>query len=418
MTTFTMEMMELKKKVNFVRNGMGSSKVNLPVMLISMALRKDKLVMFTFDNEMFCRVEAKVTNVSAERDPFHFAVMGNKLEKLISQVDAETVVFSVDDENLEVKVGFLTVNFELFDGAMLNTVQAGLEADLKLDGLVVPTWVLIEGLACAKSCQTTHSIRQDITHVEMRGGKILSSDGRKIMIYSTSLIPDSLQTKVPGSTLTDMAVAVKHIEAEHVQLYEGKSYYFFRAGKSEYALGVRKVDRIFPKVEEQVKTMGDAVEQISIDKNVLEGMLRGVALGLPSDEVGVKMTVNGTGQEAYLEVSAKNSVGRTSFERASCGRKGTETVAVPVSFKHILDTVAVFKGDSVVDMAFMTDKSVLMVYDKIEEREIMTVIPFRTQKAVEEEERERNELKAKKQTVKEETTEEEIDLGEAAEVDA
>jgi len=110
-----------------------------------------------------------------------------------------------------------------------------------------------------------------------------------------------------------------------------------------------------------------------------------VSLGLPSDEVKVTIEVGGKKQEQYMEVSARNSLGRRSHERASCGRKAAELLSFPLSFKHLLDTLGVFKGDSVVDMMVMEQKSLLMVRDTTEAREVLTVIPFRTDRQIEDE---------------------------------
>jgi len=412
MTSFTMEMAELKKKINFVRNGLGMSKTDLPVMLIRMELT-NSLRMFTFNKEMFCQTEAKVLTIEKSDGPTQFAVMGNKLEKLISQVEAEVITFNVDDENMEIKAGFLTVNFELYDGSVLATVQNSIADEVKVEGIAIPMWALSEGLSCAKSCQTITSIRPDITHVEIRNSKILSSDGRKIMIYHADAIPEKLHMKIPGSVLSDTVSASKNVDAEYAQVLEGKNYFFVKAGvKQEYVFGVRKVDRSFPKVEEQVAKVDNPTDTLTVDKNVLEAMLKGVALGLPSDEVGVLLGASQSGVNALMEVSAKNSLGRRSFERVSCGRKAKDPVEVPVSFKHLLDTVGVFKGDSVVDLMVVKEKSVLMIIDKTEQREVKTVIPFRTKEAIEMEEKEKQEMKKTKAKVEDATP---TDMEEVAE---
>jgi hypothetical protein len=379
---FTVDMAELRRKVNFVRNGLGASKTDLPVLLFRIDVTGNKATIFAANKEMFCRTEVKVAN---DAEDGSFSVLGNKIEKLISQVEAEQVSFQADSENLQLNAGFLTVNFELYDGSVLKTVEQGLQDHLNLEGLALDRSSLEEGLACAKSCTTTNSIRPDVTHVELRKGRILSSDGRKIMIYSHDGFPEEMAFKAPASALSSLISAIKNIDAENVQIIEGNSYYYVKANRNEYTLGIRKIERIFPAVEGQVAKAANPTDEISVDKHVLEAMLRGVALGLPSDEVKVNLEAKGTGAEAYVEVSATNSLGRRSHERASCGRKSTTTVTFPLSFKHLLDTLAVFKGDSVVDMMVMEKMNLLMVRDTTDAREVMTIIPFRTDKQVEQE---------------------------------
>lgn len=388
-TKFSIEMPELRKHVNFVRNGLGASKTDLPVMLFRFYVGKKKITIFAANKEIFCRTEAKITRPEGEDTPISFAVLGNKIEKLIAQVEAEQVNFNVDNENVEISAGFLTVNFELFDGSSLKTIEKGLEDHLKLEGLTMERSGFEEALACAKSCTTINSIRPDVTHVELRKGRMLSSDGRKIMIYSHDGFPEEMVFKCPSSALNNTLTAVKNIESQHIQVIDGPSYYFLKGNRNEYTMGVRKIERDFPAVESQIETKAEPTDEVSIDKHVFEAMLRGVALGLPTDEVKVTVELDGKAPEAFLEVSATNNVGRKSHERASCGRKAEKAISFPLSFKHLLDTLAVFKGDSVVDMMIVTKLSLLMVRDSTEHREVMTIIPFRTDKQIEAEKKER-----------------------------
>lgn len=401
--TLAVEMNELRRKVNFVRHGLGASKTDLGVMLIRAVIAGTKMILFAANKENFARTEVKISRPDAEEaGDGTFALMGAKLERLISQVDAEQVQFKADTENLEVQAGFLTVNFELFDGAILRTVEAGLAEHLTMDGLALDREAFEEALSCAKSCSTTTSVRPDVTHAELRKGRLLSSDGRKIMIYSHQSFPEEATFKCPATALPSIIGCLKNADAQSIQIIEGASYYFIKANRNEYTLGVRKVERTFPAVEGQITKNVIPDDEISVDKNVLEAMLKGVALGLPSDEVRVTISAGGEGKSAYLEAAALNNLGRKSHERASAGRKkgAPADVAFPVSFKHLLDTLSVFKGDSVVDMMVMLKKNLLMVRDTTDAREVVTVIPFRTDRQVEDEKKEREaaEVLRKKET--------------------
>jgi hypothetical protein len=382
--TFAVEMADLRNHINYVRNGLGTSKTDLGVLLIKFELNGTKATLFTAGKEMFCRTEMKVTRSEGAKDG-SFSVMGAKMERLISQVQAEQVTMLADAEGLEVHAGYLTVNFELYDGAVLKTVENGVQEHLTMEGAVCPQVALEEGLACAKSCTTTTSVRPEVTHAELRDGRVLSSDGRKIMVYNHSGFPKAMTLKVPAGILTDVVGALKNMKAEAVQVISAAGYYYVKGDGNRYTLGIRKVERTFPAIEGRLQAQTTAADEVSIDKHVFENMLRGVALGLSAEDVRVGVEVGGTGQEAYVEISGTNQMGRRSFERASAGRKSTDRLNFPVSFRHLLDTLAVFKGDSVVDMMVQPSLNLLMVRDTTATREVLTLIPFRTDKVIEEE---------------------------------
>lgn len=387
---FSVDMNVLRKHVNFVRNGMGASKTDIPVMLMRFDVTGNRATIFCSNKEMFCRTQFRIDNDSQADGSF--AILGEKVEKLIAQVEAERGTFEVDTENVQVHTGFLTVNFESYDGSVLKSIETSQSDHLDKEGEAVFKLALEEGLVCARSCTTANSIRPDVTHAEVRGGKVLSSDGRKIMLYEHESIPPGITLKVPAAMLTDVINAIKNMDTEHVQVFETGGYYYVKGNKNEYTFGVRKVERDFPAVENQLAAINkkDVADEISLDRNVFEGMLRGVALGLPSDEVKVVLEANGTEKEAYLEVSALNNLGRRSHERASCGRKLKTQISFPVSFRHLTETLSVFKGDSVVDMEVLDKKNMLLVRDQTDARTVRTIIPFRTDRQIEEEKKERD----------------------------
>jgi len=406
---FTVDMAELRQKISFARHGMGSSKTDLSVNLMKFDVGATSTYVFAANKENFCGTKMKTSNSEGKGT---FTVLGAKMERLVAQVQAEQVHFEIDDENLEVQAGFLTVNFELFDGALLQTIQTQ-NANPKFISPehAVPREALDEALTCAKSCTTTASIRPDVTHCEVRKGRLLSSDGRKILIYSHDNFPEKMVLKIPATSLGNVAQAVRGMEPDVCTVAEAENYYYVMANRGEYVVAVRKVERIFPSVEDQILKAPDPSDEVSVDKHVMEAMLRGVALGLPSDEVKVEITVDGKEGEAYLEIGATNSLGRRSHERASCGRKKETQIKFPVSFKHLLDTMSVFKGDTVVDMVILIELNLLMVRDSTEAREVMTVIPFRTDQQIE---KERAEVEATKVVEKADKEDEEGDQGELA----
>jgi len=386
-TQFTADLAGFKQKVSFVKNGLGSNKTDLAASLIRFNLTGSKLVMFTADKEMFCRASLNVNRVGDGPDGT-FAVIGQRLSNLLATVESETLSLQFDEEALQITAGFLTVNLTLYDGMALRQAEANLSAYYNENGVITEREFLEEALACARSCSTTSSIRPDVTHVELRGKKMLSSDGRKILMYDYSGFDANLKLKVPAGLLASAIGAVRLITHEKVLVQEESSYYVIKGGLNEFALGIRKVEREFPAVETQMGKSLTPSDEISVDKHVLESALKGVALGLDNDEVRVMIEADGSGKEAYVEISAKNGLGRRSYERASCGRNGKAPTSFPVSYKHVTDTLSVFKGDSVVDLVICAPMNMLLVKDVTNKRSVTTIIPFRTDSQIEKEKQE------------------------------
>jgi hypothetical protein len=382
---FSVEMKELRQRVNFVRNGLGSLKTDLPGQLIRFNVTGSKLTMFASGKEMFCRTEMPIQRTEETPADGAFGVMGSKLINLVNSTEAERVYFKADQEGLEVQSGLLTVNFVLMDSAILKQIEQGVSEHLSIEGASIDRSAFEEALTCAKSCTTTGNIRPDVTHVELRGGRVLSSDGSKIMIYSHDGFNKELSYKIPAAILSGVISAIKNTDAESIQLAEGANYYFMRGKLNGFTFGIRKVERPFPSVEGMIVAVGTPDDEISIDKKVLQTMIAGVALGLDSQEVKVVFDADGQKPEQYLEISSKNSLGRRSYERCSCGRTGQNPTSFPVSFKHLTDTLSVFKGDSVVDLSVIAKKHILLVRDHTNDREVVTVIPFRTDAQIEKE---------------------------------
>jgi len=393
---FTMDMKALKEAVTCARFALGTSGGDLSSQLFRLAVAGDILSIFAANQEMFVRVESKVSLGEGSEDG-SWAVLGDKLVKLVGQVESERVGIAVEGENMMCRTGFLTVYFDTYDDDSLESIETGaLGADWG-DELWTDRGVLAEALEVAKSNTTTAALRPEVNHAELRDGRMLSSDGRKIMVFTYDGFDSKMGLKVPAGILTNVSRALKNATEEKVSISEGGSFYMIATKKRVKIFGVRKTERDFPAVESQISDASDPDDKIVVDKNVLEGMLRGVALGLPSDEVKVTVSLQGEGKESILQVSSKNSTGKKSHEQTSVGREATENIDFPVSFRHLLETLGVFKGDSVVDAYVYLDLNLLMIRDHTEQREVLTVIPFRTQEQVEEEEKERQaeeELKA------------------------
>jgi hypothetical protein len=391
---FMVDMAELRSKVNFVRNGLGNTRTDLPTMLVRCNLNGNKLTLFAANKSMFCRTELKTSRPDDSEDGGTFALLGHKLTDLINTAQSEQVAFKVDGDSATITAGFLNVVLTLYDPAGLKQTETATEDHLTQEGILIDRGHLEEALTCAKACTTTNSIRPDVTHVELRNGRMLASDSRKIMIYSHDGFDEKAKLKVPAEILNPVLSATKNITAPKVQIIEGPSYFYVKANLNEHSFGLRKTERDFPPVEGQIQRSEKPTDELSIDKQVLIGILEGVALGLDNDEVKVLFEAAGELKEAYLEVSARNSLGKRSFERTFIGRAGTGTTTFPISFKHLLDTLAVFKGDGIVDIQVMAPMNFAIVRDATEVREVTTVIPFRTDAQVEKENQEKAALEA------------------------
>lgn len=393
---FVVEMEDLKRHVGFQKQAV--TKMDLGTSLVRFELKSGSAELFSSDREIALWSELKFLG-ELEGPTRSFAIQSSKLEKLVSQVEAETAAFIVDDEGVEIQVGLLTVSLEILDASVLGAIKKGVEKDLRGEGKPLTKELLEEALVCAKACSTDQAVKPDITHVELRAGRVLFSDGRKIMMYEAPFDPTA-SLKVPSTSLAATAQALKQTTAEQVVLGESEAFYFLRStgkklGRVQFTVGVRKTEKSFPKIESQLESLGNGSysDKIAVDKFAFESMVRGVSVGLKDDEVRVDVTISGEGTTATMEVAALNSINRKSFERASCGRQANSNLAFPISFKHLLDTLSVFKGDSVVDLGVAFDKNLLVILDVTPTRKVTTVIPFRTKAAVEEEKRAADEKK-------------------------
>lgn len=390
MAKFTVDTDDLKKHVGFIKAGLGNSRTDLSVMLMKFNISPNQATIFAQNKEIMAR---SIMPIETEEDQalISFSLLGAKLDKLANHVGSEKVYFSVDDTTVEITSGFLKVSMEVYDGAMLKNIERAAFDDIDKEGEAFPREFLAEALTCAKSCSTSDSMKPEVNHVEFRAGRCLSSDGRKAMIYTHKDFNEEVELKVPTSCLNNVLNGVKGMsDVEHVQVLANSGYFLLKGG-TRHVLAVRKIERVFPEIENQIANTSSPEEEVAIDRTVLESMIRGVSLGLSSEDVRITVTVKGDDKNSQLLITAVNSSQRTSTEYADCGREGSEEIDFPISFKHLLDTLGVFKGDSIVDLMIFSSRNILIVKDVTEAREVFHVLPFRTEAAIAQEEEERKE---------------------------
>lgn len=383
MTTFSVETELLKGRVAFAKNALGSSKTDPAVTSFLMTLKAGILTVFAANKEMFAQTELRVEG--ADDADQVFCVNGPKLTSLLTYAESERMTFSISEDSVDAQAASLRVNLPLVDSAVLRQISDGHSEWKDTATKPIDRASLVEALTCGKSCTTANSVRPDVTHVEIRDGRLLSSDGRKILVYAHDGFNEEIKFKCPASILTSALNCCKNITAEAVEIGEGAAWYYIKGQIKAFVVGIRKVERDFPAVEGQIEAASTPADDISIDKNVLEAAVRGVSTGIDNDDVRITLKASGAETEATLTVTAKNSLGKTSEESASAGRTAKEDIAFPISYKHLLDTLGVFKGDSVVDMSVMSDRNVLLVQDNLPTRQVMTLIPFRTDEQIERE---------------------------------
>lgn len=397
---FSVDLEELKKKIGFIKHGLGaSSSSDMQIKLIKFDIQGKKAILFAANKEVFTRAEMKIYRPDDDDANGSFAVLGQKMEQLCGHAQSEQIHFEAEEEELRIKTGFLNLNFQTFGADLLRQIEHGVSEHTAKEGLVADRTGLEEGLIYAKTCTSTTTLKPENGHVEVRGGRMMASDDRKIMVYTHAGFPEEMLLKVPTSALDRFAGAVRAIDADQVQIIEGSSYFFVKANRAEYALGVRKVERAFSDIEALLSVCNAPVDRFSLDSKALAKVVNGVALALEREDVQVIMEVAGETPEAYMEISGYNKIGKRSYERTVLGaRVTTESLSFPVSFKHLLETAAGFKGDSVIDMEAVRPGGydMILVRDSTAAREVVTLIPVRTKKFLEQEQKEAEQRAAAK----------------------
>lgn len=388
---FSVGTAELRSAVQLVRNGLGQTKTDLSVMLVLIQVDENGLTMFATDKELFVRVTIPVLDFEGNQ-PVSVCILGQKIVTLCNHIASEVVFFSPTQDSLEVRAGYLTLFLDSYDKnnvVALKTV-ADDEPEQVQEWVSVLSDAILESLQVARTCAAISSPRPEITHTEFKTRQVFSSDGRKVMMVNHTEL-SGLALKVPNTSLNSLVGVLKGLPPDSVlETGRGKSFYVLRT--DTVLFGVRLVDRNFPSFQFDLESPDDI---ITVDKKVLEEQIAGVSLGLAQDEVRVLLTfMNGADGSGILEVSAIAASGRKSFERVPCGRKSKDTIEFPVSTRHLRSTLAVFSGDSVVDLKVFLPLSILAVVDKNQTREIITLIPARTKDV---EQKERAEKKAGKE---------------------
>jgi hypothetical protein len=333
MGTVNIGLEELRKRVGFVKHATGSSKTDLATLLVRFSLEEKKLTLACENKELVAQVIMPVDWVPEEGEPaVAFGILAGKLDNFTNIAAAEKIAISWDSESSELKAGFLTVSLEHYDSLGIRNAVNAVASQINGEGEPIDRALLEEALSTAKLCTTTSSVRPDVNHVEMRQGALLASDGRKIMIYRHPGFPENAELKVPAGVLTDTTSAVKNMTAETLALTETPSHYVLLGDNGRQMLAIR------------------------------------------------------AGQNAQLEISTTNALGRRSHEHTQCGRVTNGEISWPVSFKHLIDcTQALKNADDVITMQVMQDRSFLIFAEDSKERTIRTFVPFRTDQAIEQE---------------------------------
>jgi len=391
-----MELPELKRLVAFAKNGGGLSKIEGQENLILFRVKGFRITVFSANKDGVFWAAGTIVSSNFERgDEKIFTMNSDLLHRALGTQDTKLAMMTLeeDGESLLLKIASLELYLELKDGSNLRMLEEIVEKGKEKEGLVLTRDVLIEAMTYARSCTATEGLRPETWQVELRRKLFLSSDGRKIMIYSRSDLPEELSFRIPSSNLSPFIGALKAGgPGGNIQVVAEGAYYYFTSGTKDQLIAVRRNENQFPEVELQLGNEKDYQDHLTIDTNVFGAMTKGVSLGLPPDEVKITLEITGDNNSAELEVQAVNSLKRVSKERTMIGRTAKKPLSFPISYRHVLDTLQLFKGDSVVDIMVHDKKNYIVIMDKTELRVVRTIIPFRTKVAQEKEEEDRRQV--------------------------
>lgn len=202
----SVDMQILKRAVSEIKPAMGQAKNDLTVLLTFFEVKDNRVHLFVTDKEMFACTHFEALTSEGEGN---FSMLSAKLLKLVSEVDIETLSFDVDVENICVEAGYLTVNFDNFDSKMMN-LRDQLLSDCTTQSEDVERLAFLNALMCNKTCIPQNDLRPDMGHVEIRGGRILSSDGSKVMVTECeSLFSDTFSLKIPSTSVVGVVEVLK-----------------------------------------------------------------------------------------------------------------------------------------------------------------------------------------------------------------
>jgi DNA polymerase III sliding clamp (beta) subunit (PCNA family) len=401
---FTLALDELRQATNFVRHGLGGvAEEHLGARLFLFDLRgqgtskqpSPLLTIFASNGELLARASVPVQRGPTCTEDGSFAVLAKTFLELISSgIGSEWVTFSVDDQNVKIRArgfrGGLRVNFATyavdFDARAiaLRDAAAPPPAGVSTAGTSWRKGVLVAALTHAKTWGAVcDASRLDVNHTEYRNGRFISSDGKRILIYSPiGATKQDVGLKVPNTLLHRVIGALQDIPGDEVTVAEPSAigrYYYISAG-DRFMLRFRDIGKSFPDVEENYLSYpkSDADDVVRVERKYFENMVKAVSLGVDPDKEksgSVFLYVAGTGAKASLTVVSENELDRVSFERVICGRKALDAISLKVKFKHLLDTLAVCK-DQTIDIFIVRKKGVLLVRDSLPEREVLAVISF------------------------------------------
>jgi hypothetical protein len=378
---FTAEMSALSNGVRFARTALASpGSRDFSSKLFRFEVAEESLSILAANTKIACLAKLPLLKRDARiQEPIVFGANGHKFAGLLDNVSSEIAVLTVDDQNVKVEVGSATVNFARCNPVNLARVHAELVREASGQGPLVSTSALADALYVTKSCSATFPVQPDRCHSELRNGQFVATDGSRVIVITCSHGFGSAALKVGHAEHTAVLNALAHVLGRDIRVIAGASQTYFSTPPNDFVIGFRTIERSFPPLEKQILAL-NARDEFSIDKDALLGSCRIVPFGLPDGEVRIDLALETlgpgkSGLEAILHVEGTNEIGRISREDSPCGRKAREPITLAVSFEHMLATLAVFVGDSVVDLK-VTDVG-LVILDRSPSREVVTVIPYR-----------------------------------------
>lgn len=368
---------QLAEAIAFAKAGLGGDKSQLADQLFRFDVRDGQVQVTASDGN----VVTSALFLATVTEPGVFAVIGKKVAALVQQartaiayqvdVDLEDARFVVTrQDNTVAELHFERLDPDLLQFA-ISAVEKAQQIPVGPAETELPREVLIEALETAASSTTRNSGNVLLDHVELRNGAVFASDGRRVSSIKSGNFHSSAKFKIPVPILGRVLNAVKSLPKK-AGLFSRASENHFILSTNTRVLAIRRVQLDFPQVE-ALFTLTNVQRAVVRRIEVLEA-LKDVALGLPLGKTEIQVVLD----EAELEVSAENSVGRRSKRSILLEEKFPgEPVAFSIAIEHLTSSLGVMKGDKVqlgVDVA--QERSVLV--DATAAREVLTVMPWRT----------------------------------------
>jgi hypothetical protein len=385
---FSVDSDVFKSHIDFVKSGLGVSDTNIANLLVLMRLEGTTLHFFTSNNDMFCITSTEVSLKGSCEGVKNFSILGSKLTSLVQVTDTESITFTVEEGVVGIKVGLFQISLIQLDSKVISSLlDMYIRYEDCSDYFEVDSSILRESVLCASSCTTVKSVRSELMHVQLRRGKVISTDGRRVMIYDApNAFPKDKGFKIPSSCITQSVICMKHIPSSIIKVSEESSHFVFSGNNVGFIFGVRKVDSDIPDIENQVCNVEVSPEdEISIDAASLDNAVKSTSIGIDTDSEVIRFEVHGEDRKAYIEISALNSLQKRSYKKASVSRGGSKSISFPISYKHLLETLKTSTKGGIIDIEVRTPGNYLVVKDETDVRIVYTLIPFRTSNELQEE---------------------------------